>query len=113
MTVTNIIESEYLPDLSTWQTERELPIRPIRRERNRFIPKQRLETPIVSAEIDLPTLDIENKTVSIEEKGSRILTPIQAYEVALKTLRVNEAKWNAYVQEEARILSVFDDEEEQ
>ena len=52
-----------------------------------------------------------NEKVSTVE-SPRILTPIQAYELALNTLKTFENKWEAYVKEEARLLSVFDEDED-
>ncbi len=42
----------------------------------------------------------------------RILTPIQAYDLALNTLKTFENSWKEYVREEARLLSVFDEDED-
>lgn len=52
-----------------------------------------------------------NEKVSTAE-SPRILTPIQAYELALNTLKTFENKWENYVKEEARLLSVFDEDED-
>jgi len=40
---------------------------------------------------------------------AKSLTPIQAHKLALDTLKNFEDKWNAYVKEEARQETVFDD----
>lgn len=43
---------------------------------------------------------------------ARILTPVQAYKVAINALNTFERKWDVYVKEQARLLSVFDEDEE-
>ena len=52
-----------------------------------------------------------NETASFEEETPRVLTPMQAYELALSTLKSYEDEWNAYIEKEARLLSVFDEED--
>jgi hypothetical protein len=39
------------------------------------------------------------------------ITPIQAYELALDTLKTFENKWDTYIKEEARLLFIFDRED--
>ncbi len=101
---------DYLPNFSIPSTtEAKSPIRLFgdykHTQRNRF---QKL---IISADISFPTSCILNETVSSVE-SPRILTPVQAYELALNALKTFENKWDAYVKEEARLLSVFDEDEE-
>ncbi len=80
--------------------------------RSKPIGIKRFERFIVSANISLPTSSIENATESSIE-SPRILTNIQAYELALNALRTFEDEWKAYVQEEARLLSIFDEENDE
>lgn len=101
--------SEYLPEFIPSPLEYELSVRPIIVPR--YTPKCELENLIVSADIDLPPC-LENVTVTTKDQDiPRILTPNQAYELALETVRTFEEKWDAYVQNEARLLSIFDQEE--
>lgn len=72
--------------------------------------RNRFEKFIVSSNITLPSC-ILNETVSSGE-SLRILTPVQAYKVALNALNTFERKWDVYVKEQARLLSVFDEDEE-
>jgi len=61
--------------------------------------------------VPVDLVHVLNEKVSTVE-NLRILTPIQAYELALNTLKTFENKWDLYVKEEARLLSVFDEDED-
>ena len=67
---------------------------------------------IISANIKIQTC-ISNETVTSEKSITRLISPIQAYELALDTLRIFEKKWDDYIREEARLLFIFDEEEDE
>ena len=67
---------------------------------------------IISANIKIQTC-ISNETVTSEKSITRLISPIQAYELALDTLRIFEKKWDDYIKEEARLLSIFEEEEDE
>lgn len=59
----------------------------------------------------LPDPEITNETVPIGQEESRVLTPSQAYHLALSVLEDYEKERDAYLKEEARLLSIFDEDE--
>lgn len=61
--------------------------------------------------VPVDLVQVLNENISTVE-SPRILTPIEAYELSLNTLKTFENKWDAYVKEEARLLSVFDEDED-
>lgn len=107
----NIGEIRYLPDFGPSPNKLGLPMGLINGRSYKSIPRCPFEALTVSANIDIPSICSINATVTTE-RTPRIITPTQAYEIALNTLRTFEDKWNAYVQEEARLLSIFDEDED-
>lgn len=105
----NIGEAGYLPDFGPSPNILHLPMGLINWRNDKSIQCQ-FESLTVSANIDLAFSCGANATVTTE-RTPRIITPIQAYKIALDTLRTFEDKWNAYVQEEARQLSILDEDE--
>lgn len=104
VTTENIGGVGYLPDFG--HSPVDLPIGLIDGRTYKSIPKCLFETFIISADIDLQPPCSANVTVTTE-RSPRIITPIQAYELALNALRTHEDKWNAYVKEEASVTSVM------
>ncbi len=107
----NIGEIGYLPDFGPSPIKLDLPMGLINGRSYKSIPRCLFEAFTVSANIDLPSSCGANATVTTE-RTPRIITHTQAYEIALNTLRTFEDKWNAYVTEEARMLSIFDEDED-
>ena len=106
-----LIEPEFPPDLSTWQIGKiSSQIMPFRQNSN--VLKRRLTPPTVSSNIDLQTADNESNTFSMKDKIRNPITSIQAYDLALDTLKSFEEMWGAYVEEEASNFSAFDEEDE-
>jgi hypothetical protein len=70
-----------------------------------------LTEPCGQLTVPVDLVQVLNEKASTVE-SPRILTPIQAYELALNTLKTFETKWEAYVKEEARLLSIFDEDED-
>lgn len=54
--------------------------------------------------------EIINETVLLEEKPRKKITPKQAYQLALKVAEDFDKKWSSYVEEDARFMSLLDDE---
>lgn len=106
----NTGEVGYLPDFGPSPIKLNLPMGLIGGRNYISIPRCQFETLTVSVNIDLPSSCGANATVTTE-RTPRIITPIQAYKIALDTLRTFEDKWNTYVQEEARRLSILDEDE--
>ena len=106
----NIGEVGYLPDFGPSPIKLDLPLGLINGRHYKSI-SCIFERLTVSANIDLTSSCGANATVTTE-RTPRIITPIQAYEIALNTLRTFEDKWNAYVKEEARLQSIFDEDED-
>lgn len=79
---------------------------------HKYTPRCEHEEFIISANIKIPTY-ITNETVTSGKSITRLISPIQAYELALDTLRTFETKWDSYIQEEARLLFIFDEEEDE
>lgn len=78
----------------------------------KYTPRCGHEEFIISANIEISTC-ITNETVTSGKSITQLISPIQAYELALDTLRNFENKWDAYTQEEARLLFIFDEEEDE
>lgn len=98
---------ELLPDFGPSQIESQIRL-PIGYH---YPNKSEIETVIVSTDVDYP-LYIDNQSVTSEKSIPLLLTPIQAYEIALDILRSFEDKWEAYVQEEAKVQSIFDEDDD-
>jgi hypothetical protein len=62
---------------------------------------------IISSDISLPILETEG--ITTREKVPKEITPYQAYEIALITLKSYEDKWNAFIMEE--VSQLYLDEE--
>jgi hypothetical protein len=106
----NIGEMGYLPEFGPSPIKLNLPIGLIGRS-YKSVPRCLFEGLTVSTNIDLTPLCSTNATVTTE-RTPRIITSTQAYEIALNTLRIYEDKWNVYVQEEAKLQSIFDEDED-
>lgn len=78
----------------------------------KYTPNCEHEEFIISANIKISTC-ITNETVTSGKSITQLISPIQAYELALDILRTFENKWDAYIQEEARLLFIFDEEEDE
>jgi hypothetical protein len=107
----NIGEMGYLPDFGPSPNKLGLPMGLINGRSYKSIPRCLFEKLTVSANIDLPSICGINATLTTE-RTPQIITPIQAYEIAISTLRIYEDKWNAYVKEEAKLQSIFDEDED-
>lgn len=107
----NIGETGYLPDFGPSPIKLGLPIGLMIGRSYKSIPGCLFEALTVSTNIDMPSICSINATVTTE-RTPRIITHTQAYEIALNILRTFEDKWNVYVQEEARLLSIFDEDED-
>jgi len=98
---------ELLPDFGPNQIESQIRL-PIGYH---YPPKSEIETIVVSTDVDYP-LCIDNQSVTSEKSIPLLLTPVQAYEIALDILRSFEDKWEAYAQEEAKVQSIFDEDDD-
>ena len=107
----NIGEMGYLPDFGPSPIKLGLPMGLIYGRIYTSIPGCPFEAFTVSANIDLTSICSTDATVTTV-RTPRIITHTQAYEIALNTLRTFEDKWDAYVQEEARLQSIFDEDED-
>ena len=108
---TCIIEPSYSRDSSVQQICNFPPS--IRPSGQSSVLKQRLKNRSISTDIDLPPFDIEDNTLTADEKTSVMISPMQAYRLALDALESFEDAWSAYVEEEARYSSAFDEEDDE
>ena len=108
---TGIIEPDYSNDSSVRHISNFPPS--IKPSGQSSILKQRLKNRSISTDIDLPPFDIEDSTLTANEKTRVVISPMEAYKLALNALESFEDAWSAYVEEEARYLSAFDEEEDE
>lgn len=50
--------------------------------------------------------------INVYHTHSKVLSHKEAYKLALTTLQIFEDEWNKYLDEEARDLSIFEEEDE-
>ncbi|MFZ5452279.1 MAG: hypothetical protein ACOZF2_10495 [Thermodesulfobacteriota bacterium] len=65
----------------------------------------------ISSNIIIPLGDKETRTVGVEAEFLKEITPHQAYEIALKALKKYEREWIEYLQEEAKEISIIEEED--
>ncbi|MCB0179750.1 MAG: hypothetical protein KDI62_16070 [Anaerolineae bacterium] len=113
----NIPKEQLIPNSASTFPYRHLPILFLyytQEELNEIVPRGLWANFIVtSSAINFPPPDIANETIiTAEEVHSKVLSHKEAYKLALATLQTFEDEWNKYLDEEARDLSVFEEEDE-
>jgi len=115
----NILEKNiYITSQDTYGSELEFPIKPIRLigvEQSTEILEE-IEQKIIEKYNDdyFPIyyiLDIEDKDYNNEKIVSKKITTKQAYKIAINTLKLFEKKWKSYINKDAKLSFIFDEEE--